>query len=106
MEYELPYGEIGGFPVSTVPGHAGKFIFGYVDRIPVGPQHANLGRRLKGRPRELGINPLLEENTVFSGRFPDDLLQLPVIHRTHVGKSHPQLVHIRPESVMWCCRPD
>ena len=35
VEYELPYGEIGGFPVSTVPGHAGKFIFGYVDRIPV-----------------------------------------------------------------------
>lgn len=33
--YELPYGEIGGFPVSTVPGHAGKFIFGYIDEIPV-----------------------------------------------------------------------
>ena len=28
--YELPYGEIEGFPVSTAPGHAGKFIFGYV----------------------------------------------------------------------------
>lgn len=27
---ELPYKEIEGFPVSTVPGHAGKFIFGYV----------------------------------------------------------------------------
>ncbi|MGN0167483.1 MAG: purine-nucleoside phosphorylase, partial [Acetatifactor sp.] len=23
------------FPVSTVPGHAGKFIFGYIDEIPV-----------------------------------------------------------------------
>ena len=33
--YELPYGEIEGFPVSTVPGHAGKFIFGYIDEIPV-----------------------------------------------------------------------
>lgn len=32
---ELPYGEIGGFPVSTVPGHAGKFIFGYVGETPV-----------------------------------------------------------------------
>lgn len=32
---ELPYGEIVGFPVSTVPGHAGKFIFGYIDEIPV-----------------------------------------------------------------------
>lgn len=32
---ELSYGEIEGFPVSTVPGHAGKFIFGYVDKTPV-----------------------------------------------------------------------
>lgn len=35
VEYELPYGEIEHFPVSTVPGHAGKFIFGYIDEIPV-----------------------------------------------------------------------
>lgn len=35
VEYELPYGEIDGFPVSTVPGHAGKFIFGYIDGTPV-----------------------------------------------------------------------
>lgn len=35
VEYELPYGEIEQFPVSTVPGHAGKFIFGYIDEIPV-----------------------------------------------------------------------
>jgi purine-nucleoside phosphorylase len=32
---ELPYSDIEGFPVSTVPGHAGKFIFGYIDDIPV-----------------------------------------------------------------------
>lgn len=32
---QLDYGEIEGFPVSTVPGHAGKFIFGYVDQVPV-----------------------------------------------------------------------
>ncbi len=32
---ELPYGEIEGFPVSTVPGHAGRFIFGYIDKVPV-----------------------------------------------------------------------
>ena len=35
VEAELPYSEIEGFPVSTVPGHAGKFIFGYVDEVPV-----------------------------------------------------------------------
>lgn len=32
---ELPYSELEGFPVSTVPGHAGKFVFGYVADIPV-----------------------------------------------------------------------
>lgn len=35
VEYELPYSEIEGFPVSTVPGHAGKFIFGYIGEVPV-----------------------------------------------------------------------
>lgn len=32
---EIPYSDIEGFPVSTVPGHAGKFIFGFVDDVPV-----------------------------------------------------------------------
>jgi purine-nucleoside phosphorylase len=35
VEAEIPYGEIAGFPVSTVPGHAGRFIFGYVGEVPV-----------------------------------------------------------------------
>ena len=35
VEYELSYGEIEDFPVSTVPGHAGKFIFEYVNEVPV-----------------------------------------------------------------------
>ena len=35
VEAELSYSEIEGFPVSTVPGHEGKFIFGYVDEVPV-----------------------------------------------------------------------
>lgn len=30
VEAELSYTDIEGFPVSTVPGHAGKFIFGFV----------------------------------------------------------------------------
>lgn len=29
-EFELPYSEIEGFPVSTVQGHDGRFIFGHV----------------------------------------------------------------------------
>lgn len=32
---EISYSEIKNFPVSTVPGHAGKFIFGYVKGVPV-----------------------------------------------------------------------
>lgn len=32
---ELPYEEIENFPRSTVAGHAGKFIFGYVGEVPV-----------------------------------------------------------------------
>ncbi len=35
VEYELPYGDIQGFPTSTVPGHAGKFIFGTIGQVPV-----------------------------------------------------------------------
>jgi purine-nucleoside phosphorylase len=35
IECEIPYSEIPGFPVSTVPGHAGKFIFGYVGDVKV-----------------------------------------------------------------------
>ena len=31
----IPYNEIDGFPVSTVSGHAGRFVFGYVGRTPV-----------------------------------------------------------------------
>ncbi|MCD8299760.1 MAG: purine-nucleoside phosphorylase, partial [Clostridiales bacterium] len=31
----IDYGEIEGFPVSTVMGHAGRFVFGYSDGVPV-----------------------------------------------------------------------
>lgn len=34
-EAVVEYGEIPGFPVSTVPGHVGRFLFGYVDKEPV-----------------------------------------------------------------------
>ncbi len=35
IECEIDYHDIDGFPISTVPGHAGKFIFGYVGEVPV-----------------------------------------------------------------------
>ena len=35
VEAVLDYHDIDGFPVSTVPGHQGKYIFGYVGKVPV-----------------------------------------------------------------------
>ncbi len=32
---EISYKDLPGFPVSTAPGHDGKFIFGYVEGVPV-----------------------------------------------------------------------
>ena len=35
LEATLDYGDIEGFPVSTVAGHAGRFLFGYIEDVPV-----------------------------------------------------------------------
>lgn len=35
VEATLDYHDIDGFPISTVPGHQGKYIFGYVGEVPV-----------------------------------------------------------------------
>lgn len=35
VEAVLDYHDIEGFPVSTVPGHKGCFVFGYVGDVPV-----------------------------------------------------------------------
>ena len=35
VETEIPYSDIPGFPVSTAPGHDGRYILGYIDDIPV-----------------------------------------------------------------------
>lgn len=32
---KISYSEIEGFPTSTVPGHAGQFVFGYIEKVPV-----------------------------------------------------------------------
>ena len=35
IETTVDYSEIDGFPVSTVTGHKGRFVFGYVGEVPV-----------------------------------------------------------------------
>ena len=35
VEAEIPYGDIPGFPVSTVAGHDGKFVFGRIGSLPL-----------------------------------------------------------------------
>ena len=35
IETIIDYHEIDGFPVSTVAGHKGRFVFGYVEEVPV-----------------------------------------------------------------------
>ena len=35
VKAEIDYHDIKNFPISTVTGHAGKFIFGYVNGVPV-----------------------------------------------------------------------
>lgn len=35
IEATLDYHQIEGFPVSTIPGHKGRFVFGYVGEVPV-----------------------------------------------------------------------
>ena len=35
LEMEISYEEIEGFPVSTVAGHNGSFMFGYIEDVPV-----------------------------------------------------------------------
>ena len=32
---KIPYSSLPGFPVSTVPGHAGQFVLGYIEKAPV-----------------------------------------------------------------------
>ena len=35
IEQIIKYTDIEGFPVSTVKGHKGRFVFGYVEKTPV-----------------------------------------------------------------------
>lgn len=53
----LDYGEIQGFPVSTVPGHKGRFLFGYIGSVPVAVMQGRV-HYYEGYPMEQVVLPV------------------------------------------------
>ena len=53
----LDYHDIDGFPVSTVPGHKGRFIFGYVKDVPVVCMQGRV-HYYEGYPMTDGVLPI------------------------------------------------
>jgi len=83
----LPYGEIDGFPVSTVSGHAGQFVFGHLDGRRVicmqGRFHFYEGYRMKQLTlpirmmHQLGVQNLFVTNAaggINPGYVPGDFM--------------------------------
>ena len=79
--YSVPFENIQGMPTSTVQGHSGRFVFGYINRVPVvimqgrvhyyegyTPQEAVLPIRLMIR---MGVKALILTNA--AGGIRDDL---------------------------------
>ena len=79
--YSVPFDCLQGMPMSTVEGHSGRFVFGYINRVPVvvmqgrvhyyegyTPQEAVLPIRLMIR---MGVKALVLTNA--SGGIRDDL---------------------------------
>lgn len=79
--YSVPYDSLQGMPISTVEGHSGRFVFGYINRVPVvvmqgrvhyyegyTPQEAVLPVRLMIR---MGVKALILTNA--AGGIRDDL---------------------------------
>jgi len=69
VETIVSYGEIEGFPVSTVPGHQGRFIFGHVKGVPVvimqGRVHYYEGYSMSDVVLPIRLMGLLGAKTVF-----------------------------------------
>ena len=67
--FEIDYHEIGGFPVSTVPGHEGRFVFGYVEGVPVvamkGRVHYYEGYDIKDVVLPVRLMKLMGADTLF-----------------------------------------
>jgi len=69
VEATVSYEEIEGFPVSTVPGHQGRFVFGYVKGVPVvimqGRVHYYEGYSMSDVVLPIRLMGLLGAKTVF-----------------------------------------
>ena len=69
VETSVDYADIEGFPVSTVPGHHGRFIFGYVKNVPVvimqGRVHYYEGYRISDVVLPVRIMGLLGAEALF-----------------------------------------
>lgn len=57
VESEVSYSELKGFPVSTVAGHDGKFIFGYSGKVPVVLMKGRI-HYYEGYPMEKVVMPI------------------------------------------------
>lgn len=66
---EVDYHDIEGFPVSTAPGHAGKFEFGYLNEVPVvlmnGRVHYYEGYSMQDVVLPIRLMHLLGADTLF-----------------------------------------
>jgi len=69
VETTVSYDEIEGFPVSTVPGHQGRFVFGHVKSVPViimqGRVHYYEGYSMSDVVLPIRLMGLLGAETVF-----------------------------------------
>ena len=64
IEASVEYSQIEGFPVSTVQGHKGRFVFGYVEEVPVVIMQGSRiysGSLIRG----CWVLPISPENTIF-----------------------------------------
>jgi len=69
IEASIDYADIEGFPVSTVPGHHGRFVFGHVKDVPVvvmqGRVHYYEGYRINDVVLPIRLMGLLGAETLF-----------------------------------------
>lgn len=56
-EATVSYAEIPGFPISTVPGHKGRFVFGYIAGVPAVIMQGRV-HYYEGYPMEKAVMPI------------------------------------------------